>query len=145
MAEQRIYQASLASIIAITGQNQAVPLGLVSNLTLEKRFMIEGVSEIGSYRFAQFIVHGYEATFSWQQAYSAGADLVGLGLVPSDAEIPNFAPIGLRIIDQRGQRNIAFVVDGIAETYSVTVNARALLQKNVSGRAISVQWESEVN
>jgi hypothetical protein len=145
VAESRIYLASTASIIAVNGQNVATPLGLVSNVRLEKRFTIEGVPEWGSFQFADLLIHGYEATFSWARAYSAGIDMVGQGLIPTDGEIANFAPIFLRIIDQRSQRQIAMIHRGLAETYSIGADARAKLQQDVSGRAISLLFENELN
>lgn len=142
MAE-RIYIASNASIVAVNGRNVGIPLGLVQNLTLEKRFVTEGVPEWGNFAWADILIHGYSATFTWTRAYSEGTDLIGQGLVPSDVEIPQFLPFILRVI--ANNRNVALIHKGIAETYSIGAGARAMLQSNVSGIAISLLTESEMN
>lgn len=144
MAE-RTYITSAASIVAVNGQNVAVPLGLVFNLTLERTFVIEPLLEWGSYRPAELIIHGYGARFSWGKAYSKGIDLVEQGLIPSAAGIPQFAPIGLRVIDFQSGRNIALLYQALAETITLSGAARASLQQNVSGIAVDVLFESEVN
>ena len=141
----RIYIASTSSIIAINAAGQAFPLGLVDNLRLEKAFVTEGVIEIGSFQYADVLIHGYGARFSWGRAFTAGRDLIGMGLVPSDVNIPQFAPIFLRVIDQIGQREIALIHRGVMETYTIEINGRAKLLSNVSGIACSLLTESEIN
>jgi hypothetical protein len=145
MAEGRVYIASTVSVIAVNGAGVAVPLGLVDNVRLTKSYVVEGVVEIGSFRFADMLLHGISANFAWGQAYSAGADLVSKGLVPSDAEIAQFAPIFLRLIDQRAQRAIALIYKGLMETFTIDTNARAKLAHNVSGQAVSLLTEFELN
>ena len=145
MAEPRIYIAPLASIVAVTSDNVAVPLGIVQQLTLTKSYMTEEVPEWGNYAAADILIYGYRATFSWEQAWSEGFDLVGAGLVPSDAAIAQFRPFYLRVIDRLGQRNIAMIHKGVADTYTVSGQARARLNSNISGIAISLQYESEIN
>jgi hypothetical protein len=145
MAEGRIYVASSASIIAVNGDGVAVPLGLVMNLRLEKRFVVEPVAEWGNFMAADILYHGIDAMFSWGKAYSAGIDMVAQGLIPSDANIAQFQAIFLRVIDQRSQRQIANIYKGLVETFSVGADARAKLMQDVSGRAISLLFESELN
>jgi hypothetical protein len=145
MAELRIYQTSLASVVAITGDNTAHPLGIVQNVQLTKNFETEPVREWGNFQHATILVHGTSATFSWQQAWGAGLDLVGLGLIPSDDQIATFLPFSLLIIDKPSQRNIARIERGIADTYTIDGAARAKLMSNVSGQAISLLYESELN
>ena len=145
MADLRIYQTSLASIVALTGDNVAHPLGIVQNVQLTKNFETEPVREWGSFAHATILVHGYGATFSWQQAWGQGLDLVGMGLIPSDDQIAAFQPFSLLIIDRPSQRNIARIERAIADTYTVDGAARAKLLSNVSGQAISLLWESELN
>jgi hypothetical protein len=141
----RIYIASVVSVIAVNGAGQAVPLGLVENVRLEKTFVVEGVPEIGNFRFADILIHGLSARFSWGQSYTAGGDLISKGLVPGDAEIPQFLPLFLRLIDRQGQRAIALIYKGILDTFTIDTNARARLQHNVSGLAISLLSEFELN
>jgi hypothetical protein len=145
MADPRIYIASLASIVALTGDNVAHPLGIVQNVQLTKSFEVEPVREWGNFAHATILVHGYSATFSWQQAWGAGLDLVGMNLIPSDDGIASFLPFALLIIDKPSQRNIARIERGIADTYTVDGAARARLNSNVSGQAISLQFETEIN
>src|SRR5215467_5692926 len=132
MANGRIYTASTTSIIAVNGANQAFPLGLVDNLRLEMTYITEGVIEIGSFEYADILIHGYGARFSWGRAYTAGGDLVSMGLAPSRVNIPQYAPIFLRVIDQIGQREVALIHRGVFETYSMDINGRAKLLSNVS-------------
>lgn len=141
----RIYIASTVSVIAVNGAGQAWPLGLVDNLRLEKAWVTEGVVEIGSFQYADILTHGYGARFSWGRAYVAGGDLIGMGLVPGDVTIPQFAPIFLRVIDQIGQREIALIHKGVMETYTIEITGRAKLLSNVSGLACSLLSESELN
>lgn len=141
----RIYIASTVSVIAVNGQGVAVPLGLVDNVRLEKTYVTEGVVEIGSFQYADILTHGYAARFSWGQSYTAGFDLVGRGLIPADATIAQFAPIFLRLIDQRAQRAIALIHRGVIETFTIEANARARLLHNVSGICCSMLSESELN
>jgi hypothetical protein len=141
----RIYIGSLLSVIAINGQNQAFPLGLVENVRLEKTFATEGILELGNFRFADILIHGISARFSWGQSYTAGGDIISKGLVPADVSIPQFLPIALRLVDQLGQRSIALIYKGITDTYTIEGNARARLLNNVSGLAISLLTESELN
>jgi hypothetical protein len=145
MAENRIYIASLASVIAVTGAGIAVPLGLVMNLRLEKRFTIEAVAEWGNFLAADLLIHAASATFSWSRAYNAGIDLISQGLIPSDAEIAQFVPIFLRIIDKQSSRQIAMIHRGLAETYSIGADARSKLNQDVAGQAVSLLFESELN
>jgi hypothetical protein len=144
MAE-RPYIASLVSVIAVNGQGVAVPLGLVENVRLEKSYVVEGLTEIGNFRFADIITHGYSARFSWGQAYSAGQDLVAKGLVPADVTIAQFLPILLRLIDQRAQREIALIHKGVIDTFTIDTTSRSKLMHNVSGLCISMLLESELN
>ena len=141
----RIYIASSCSIVAVNGANQAFPLGLVDNVRLEKTFVTEGVIEIGSFQYADILIHGYGARFSWGRAFQAGQDLISMGLVPSDTTIPQYAPMFLRIIDQIGQREIALIHKGVVETYTIEINWRAKLLSNVSGLCCSLLTESELN
>lgn len=141
----RIYIASTSSIVAVNGAGQAFPLGLVDNLRLEKAYVTEGVIEIGSFQYADVLIHGYGARFSWGRAFTAGQDLIGMGLVPSDVNIPQFQPIFLRVIDQIGQREVALIHRGVMETYTIEINGRAKLLSNVSGIACSLLTESELN
>jgi hypothetical protein len=141
----RLYIASTCSIIAINSAGQAFPLGLVDNLRLEKAFVTEGVIEIGSFQYADILIHGYGARFSWGRAFPAGGDLIGMGLVPADVSIAQYAPMFLRIIDQIAQREIALIHRGVVETYTVEINGRAKLLSNVSGLACSLLTESELN
>jgi hypothetical protein len=141
----RIYIASTVSVIAVNGLGQAFPLGLVDNVRLEKAFVTEGVIEIGSFQYADILIHGYGARFSWGQAYTTGVNLVSQGLLPADISIPQFAPILLRLIDQIGQREIALIHKGVMETYTIEATGRAKLMNNVSGLACSLLTESELN
>src|SRR5262249_50315621 len=141
---QRPYIASTLSVIAINGANQAFPLGLVENVRMEKTFVTEGVVEIGSFRYADILIHGIAARFSWDQSHTAGGDLISKGLVPADVSIPQFQPIALRLIDQIGQREIALIYRGVMDTYTLDLNARARLRNDISGIAISLLTESEL-
>ncbi len=141
----RIYIASTSSIIAVNGSGQAFPLGLVDNLRLEKAYVTEGVIEIGSFQYADILIHGYGARFSWGRAFTAGQDLISMGLVPADVSIPQYQPMFLRVIDQLGQREIALIHRGVVETYTVEINGRAKLMNNVSGICCSLLTESELN
>jgi hypothetical protein len=141
----RIYIASSVSIVAVNGAQQAFPLGLVENLRLEKTWVTEGVIEIGSFQYADILTHGYGARFSWGRAYTAGGDLIGMGLVPADDSIPQYQPMFLRVIDQIAQRLIAVIHRGVMETYTIEINGRAKLLSNVSGLACSLISESELN
>jgi hypothetical protein len=141
----RIYIASTLSVIAVNGQGQAFPLGLVENVRLEKMFVTEGVVEIGSFRFAEILIHGISARFSWGQSHTAGSDLISKGLVPADVSIPQYAPMFLRLIDQIGQREIALIHRGVFDTYTIETTGRARLVNNVSGISISLLTESELN
>ena len=141
----RIYIASTSSIVAVNSAGQAFPLGLVDNVRMEKSWTTEGVIEIGSFQYADILIHGYQARFSWGRAYQASTDLIGMGLIPSDVTIPQYAPMFLRIIDQIGQREIALIHKGVVETYTIEVNGRAKLLSNVSGLACSMLSESELN
>lgn len=145
MAELRIYQTSLAIVTALTADNVPHTLGVVQNIQLTKNFETEPVREWGNFAHATILIHGYSATFSWQQAHGPGLDLVGLGLIPSDDQIPLFRPISLLIIDRLSLRNIARIERGIADTYTIDGAARAKLMSNVSGAAISLAFESEIN
>ena len=141
----RIYISSTVSIIAVNGAGQAFPLGLVDNLRLEKAWVSEGVIEIGNFQYADILLHGYGARFSWGRAYTAGGDLISMGLVPGDVNIPQFQPIFLRVIDQIAQREVALIHRGVIETYTVEINGRAKLLNNVSGICCSLLSESEIN
>ena len=141
----RIYIASTCSIIAVNPAGQAFPLGLVDNLRMEKAYATEGVIEIGSFQYADILIHGYGARFSWGRAFTAGQDLIGMGLVPSDAGIAQHAPIFLRVIDQIAQREIALIHKGVMDTYTVEITGRTKLLNNVSGLACSLLTESELN
>jgi len=141
----RIYIASSVSIVAVNAAQQAFPLGLVDNLRLEKAYVTEGVIEIGSFQYADILIHGYGARFSWGRAYQAGGDLISMGLVPADDTIPQYAPMFLRVIDQIAQRLIAVIHRGVMETYTIEINGRAKLLSNVSGLACSLLSESELN
>jgi hypothetical protein len=145
MAEPRIYQASLASIIAVTGNNVAHPLGHVQDVQVSENYELEPVPEWGSFDYATILIHTHLATFSWGQAYGPGLDLVGMGLIPAHDQFASFVPFSLLIIDRPSQRNLARIERGIAETYGITGGARAKLLSNVSGRAISLLSESEIN
>jgi hypothetical protein len=140
-----IYRASLASIIAINGDGTPVPLGVVQNLRLQKRYAVEGVPEIGSFRWAEILIHGYNAMFSWGKAWSKGVDLVAQGLIPEDATIASFQPMALRVIDQEAQRQIAFIFEGVLESLDIGIDARAKLMQDVTGQAITLLVESELN
>lgn len=140
-----IYRASLASLIAVNATGVAFPLGLVQNLRLEKRYAVEGVPEIGSFRWAEILLHGYNAQFAWGRAYSKGIDLIGQGLVPADATIGSFSPFLIRVIDQEAQRLIAVIQEAVAEVFDVTLEARSKLMQNASGLAITMLGESELN
>jgi len=129
----------------VNGAGQAFPLGLVDNLRLEKAYVTEGVIEIGSFAYAEILTHGYGARFSWGRAFPAGSDLISMGLVPSDVNIPQYAPMFLRVIDQLGQREIALIHKGVVETYTIELGGRAKLLSNVSGLACSLLTESELN
>jgi hypothetical protein len=141
----RLYISSTCSIVAVNGAGQAFPLGLVDNLRLEKAFVTEGVIEIGSFQYADILIHGYGARYSWGRAFPASQDLISMGLVPSDVTIPQFAPIFLRVIDQIGQREVALIHRGVVETYTIELGGRAKLMSNVSGIACSLLTESELN
>jgi hypothetical protein len=141
----RIYIASTLSVVAVNGANQAFPMGLVDNVRLEKSYVTEGVVEIGNFRYADILIHGIAARFSWGQAHTAGVDLVSRDLVPSDTTIPQYQPMYLRLIDQIGQREIALIYRGVMETYTIETTGRAKLMNNVSGIAISLLTESELN
>jgi hypothetical protein len=141
----RIYIASTLSIIAVNGAQQAFPLGLVDNVRLEKTFVTEGVVEIGSFRFADILIHGISARFSWGQAHTAGSDLISKGLVPADISIPQYQPMFLRLVDQIAQREIALIYKGVFDTYTIEANGRAKLMNNASGQAISLLTEQELN
>ena len=141
----RIYIASTSSIVAINGAGQAFPLGLVENLRLEKAYVTEGVTEIGSFQYADVLIHGYGARFSWGRAFTAGQDLIGMGLVPADVSIAQFTPIFLRVIDQIGQRQIALIHRGVMDTYTIEINGRTKVLSNISGIACSLLTESERN
>jgi len=117
----------------------------VDNLRLEKSWVTEGVIEIGSFQYADILTHGYGARFSWGRAFPAGSDLISMGLVPSDVNIPQYAPMFLRVIDQLGQREIALIHKGVVETYTIELGGRAKLLSNVSGLACSLLTESELN
>jgi hypothetical protein len=144
MAE-RIYTTPTASIIAVNGDGQAVPLGLVRNLRLEKRWPTEMVREWGSYLTTEIIIMGVDATFSWGRAYSSGFDLVAQGLFPSDVTIPQHLPFMLRIVDHLSQRNVAMLYKAVVESMSLGGDERGALRSDVSGVAISVLLESELN
>jgi len=141
----RIYQSSSCSIIAVNGAGTAFPLGLVDNLRFEMAYVTEPVIEIGSFEYVEILTHGYGARFSWGRSYTAGGDLVSMGLVPSRVNIPQFQPIFLRIIDQIGSRQIGLIHKGVMETYSIEVNGRARLLSNISGVACAMLSESELN
>jgi hypothetical protein len=141
----RIYIASTISVIAVNGLGQAFPLGLVDNVRLEKTFVTEGIVEIGSFKYADILIHGYAARFSWGQAHTAGSDLISKGLVPGDVTIPQYTPMFLRLIDQIGQREIALIHRGVFETYTIEANGRAKLMNNCTGIACSLLTESELN
>jgi hypothetical protein len=141
----RIYIGSTVSIIAVNAAGQAFPLGLVDNLRLEKSYVTEGVIEIGSFQYADILIHGYGARFSWGRAYVAGGDLINMGLVPADITIPQYGPMFLRVIDQIAQREVALIHKGVTETYTIEINGRAKLLSNVSGLACSLLSESELN
>jgi len=141
----RIYQSSSCSIIAVNGAGVAFPMGLVETLRLEMAYVTEGVIEIGSFEYADILIHGYGARFSWGKAYTAGGDLVSMGLVPSRVNIPQYQPIFIRVIDQISQREIALIHRGVMETYTMDVNGRTKLMSNVSGIACAFLSESELN
>jgi hypothetical protein len=141
----RIYIASTMSIVAVNGAGQSFPLGLVDNLRMEMTYVSEGVIEIGSFEYADILLHGYGARFSWGRAYSAGGDVVSMGLVPSRVNIPQYQPVFLRIIDQLGQRQVGLIHKGVVDTYTIEVNGRAKLLSNVSGIACAMISESELN
>ena len=141
----RIYIASSLSVIAVNSAGQAFPLGLVENVRLEKAFVTEGVVEIGNFRFAEILVHGISARFSWGQSHTAGDDLITKGLVPADVSIPQYQPMFLRLIDQIAQREIALIYRGVLETYTIETTGRARLVNNISGLAVSLLSESELN
>jgi hypothetical protein len=141
----RIYIASSLSVIAVNSLGQAFPLGLVDNVRLEKTYVVEGVIEIGSFQYADILNHGFGARFSWGQAHAAGSDLISKGLIPADITIPQFQPMFLRLIDQIGQRAVALIHRGVVETYTIEANGRAKLMNNVSGLAVSMLTESELN
>lgn len=141
----RIYIASTLSIVAVNGAGQAFPLGLVENVRLEKAYTTEGVVEIGNFRFADILIHGISARFSWGQSHTAGDDLISKGLVPSDVTIPQYQPMFLRLIDQIAQREIALIHRGVMDTYTIETTGRARLVNGVSGIAISLLTESELN
>jgi len=141
----RIYIASSLSVIAVNSAGQAFPMGLVDNVRLEKTFVVEGVIEIGSFQYADILNHGYGARFSWGQAHQAGEDLISKGLIPADISIPQFSPMFLRLVDQIGQRAVALIHKGVIETYTIEANGRAKLMNNVSGLAVSLLTESEIN
>lgn len=145
MAEPTVYSTSRASVIAVNGQGVAVPLGLVTNLRVEKRWIVEAINEWGNFLSADIIHHGISATFSWTRSYGPGIDLVGQGLMPEDATIAQFLPFVLRIVDQLAQRNIVTLYRAVAETLSISGAGRTVLSQDVSGQAISIQFESEIN
>lgn len=141
----RSYIASTSSIIAVNSAGVAIPLGLVENLRLEMNYVTEGVIEIGSFEYADVIIHGYGARFSWGRSHTAGFDLISRGLVPSRAAIAQFQPIFLRVIDQLAQREIALIHKGVMETYTIEVTGRARLMNNITGIACALLSESELN
>lgn len=141
----RIYIASSLSVIGINGSNQAFPMGLIENVRLSKSFVTEGVVEIGNPRWAEILTHGYSAQFSWRGSQTAGDDFVTQGLIPGDANIAQFAPIALRLVDQIAQRNIALVYKGVINAYTLDTSGRARLVHECSGDAISMLLESELN
>jgi hypothetical protein len=141
----RIYISSTLSVIAVNSAGQAFPLGLVDNVRFEKTYTTEGVIEIGSFKYADILIHGIQARFSWGQAHTAGSDLISKGLIPSDVNIPQFLPMFLRLIDQIAQREIALVHRGVVETYTIEATGRAKLMNNVNGQSISLLTESELN
>jgi len=120
-------------------------MGLVENVRLEKAWVTELVTEIGSFAGVDILTHGFAATFSWGQAHTAGHDLISRGFVPADVSIPQFLPIALRLVDRIASRDIALIYKGVIGTYSIETGARSKLLNNVSGQAISLLTESEIN
>lgn len=145
MAGSKVYISSTASVVAVNGQGVAIPLGLVTNLRVEKRWIVEPIIEWGSYFPVDIVPHGVSASFSWSNSYGPGVDLVAAGLIPDDVRLPQFLPFLLRIVDQLRQRNVVTLIKAIAETISVGAAGRATLAQDVAGQAISVLFESEVN
>lgn len=141
----RIEVSGSVSVVAVSGAGIAYPLGLVDNVRLEKTWVVEQVTEIGSFLIADTLIHGTQGRFSWGQAHTAGDDLVQKGLIPSDVTIPQFAPMFLRLISQVSQRLIALIHAGVADTYTIEINSRAKLVNSVSGICRSVLFESELN
>jgi hypothetical protein len=144
MAEPRIYIASTSAIVAYNTARQAVPLGLVANLTFTLNHEIEGVREWGNFAVAEYLRHGYAGTFAWGRAWSEGFDLIGQGLFPSIAAIAQFGLIDLTIIDSLGQRNIAQIRHAVIGTFSMGADARQKLMQNVTGECQSILLESEI-
>ena len=140
-----IYRASLASIILVSASGIATALGIVENLTLSKQFENEALREIGNFFSPEIVVHGVNANFSWGKAWQKGLDLVSEGLIPADATIAQYEPFMARIIDQESQRLIALLHRGVPNSLDVAITARQKLMQNVSGIAVSVLFESELN
>ena len=119
-----IFIASTLSVIAVNSGGIAVPLGLITNLSMEKTFTIENVPEWGNFLAADLLIHHVSGRFSWGRSYSPGVDLVAQGLVPSDEGIAQFSPFVLRIVDQIRQRQVAEIRQALCETCTVGADAR---------------------
>ena len=143
MAE--IFIASTLSVIAVNSAGVATPLGLITNLSMEKVYMVEPVPEWGNFRSADLLIHSVAGRFSWGRSYSPGVDLISQGLIPSDSDIAQFQPFVLRIVDQLRQRQVAEIRQALVETCTVGSDARARLLQNVAGQAIQVLFETELN
>jgi hypothetical protein len=145
MAEPVVYIGAELSAIAVPYTGRPVPLGLLTNVRVQKDWVTERIIEIGSYFPADIVIHGVNASFSWDRSYGPGVDLVANGLIPADQRIVDFLPFMLRLVDQNRGRNIVTLYRALANTMNLTLAGRATMAQNISGDAISVRLESEIN
>src|SRR5580765_2818547 len=122
-----VYIASTASIIAVPGQGAPVPIGLVTNVRVQKNWVTERLIEIGNFFPVDIVIHGVDAIFSWDRSYGPGMDLVAEGLLPADATIGEFLPFMLRLVDQKRQRNVVTLYRALADTMAINVAGRATM------------------
>lgn len=140
-----VYIGATLSVIAVPYTGRPTPIGLVTNVRAQKDWMTERIIEIGSYFPADIVIHGVNASFSWDKSYGPGVDLVAQGLIPADARIVDFLPFMLRFVDQNRGRNVLTLYRALANTMAMTIAGRATMAQNISGDAISVRLESEIN
>lgn len=145
MAEPLVYIGATLSVVAVPYTGRPVPIALITNVRVQKDWLTERIIEIGSYFPADIVIHGVNASFSWDKSYGPGVDLVAQGLIPADARIVDHLPFMLRLIDQNRGRNVVTLYRALANTMAMTLAGRATMAQNVSGDAISVRLESEVN